>query len=208
LALYDIHIREDGFQWDSFSLNFVDFVGDLIRAKASKNPLKWVGGVGWMILVNGKKPTGKLEGLNHIWWPWADDAQLFVEAINILAAHAIQNPAKEQFLFEDFREKARSWRDLPTKPELPEEARRHRVLAENALLEKDLDRALAEYEAGLESYPLWPQGQFDAALLCEQKKLYSKAVGYMKRYLELAPDAPDARAARDKIIIWQDKLNR
>jgi len=65
---------------------------------------------------------------------------------------------------------------------------------------------LGEYEVGLKMYPLWPEGQFNAALLCEEKKLYAKAIGYMKRYLELAPDAPDARAARDKITIWEDKL--
>jgi hypothetical protein len=28
----------------------------------------------------------------------------------------------------------------------------------------------------------------------------------MKSYLELTPDAPDAAAARDKIVIWQDKI--
>jgi hypothetical protein len=28
----------------------------------------------------------------------------------------------------------------------------------------------------------------------------------MEEYLVLAPDAPDALAAKDKIIIWQDKI--
>jgi hypothetical protein len=30
----------------------------------------------------------------------------------------------------------------------------------------------------------------------------------MQDYLELVPDAPDAQAARDKIIIWKDKVAR
>src|SRR6202008_3415632 len=89
---------------------------------------------------------------------------------------------------EDFKEKARSWRALATKPELPEEARKHRVLAENAVQEKDLDRALAEYEAALKSYPFWPEGQFNAAMLCGEKKFYAKAIRYMQHYLDLLPD--------------------
>jgi hypothetical protein len=27
----------------------------------------------------------------------------------------------------------------------------------------------------------------------------------MKLYLELMPDAPDARAAKDSVIVWEDK---
>jgi hypothetical protein len=29
----------------------------------------------------------------------------------------------------------------------------------------------------------------------------------MKEYLVLAPDSPDAQAAKDSIIIWNDKLS-
>jgi len=131
--------------------------------------------------------------------------------INGIGVHKDQAEATKWFKkaeeqdFEDFRSNVSSWRALATKPELPEEVRKHKVLAENALQEKDIDKALSEYKVGLEMYPPWPEGQFNAALLCEEKKLYEWAIHYMKRYLELAPDAPDARAARDKITIWEDK---
>ena len=32
---------------------------------------------------------------------------------------------------------------------------------------------------------------------------YGEAIQHMNKYLALAPDAPDARAARDKIYVWQ-----
>jgi hypothetical protein len=34
---------------------------------------------------------------------------------------------------------------------------------------------------------------------------YDIAIFNMKLYLELMPDAPDARAAKDSIIVWEDK---
>jgi len=30
----------------------------------------------------------------------------------------------------------------------------------------------------------------------------------MKRYLELVPDAPDAQAARDQMMIWQSRMKQ
>jgi regulator of sirC expression with transglutaminase-like and TPR domain len=34
---------------------------------------------------------------------------------------------------------------------------------------------------------------------------YTDALDAMKHYLELVPDAPDAQAAREQMIIWEDK---
>jgi len=34
---------------------------------------------------------------------------------------------------------------------------------------------------------------------------YADATDRMKHYLELAPDAPDAKDAREQMIIWEDK---
>jgi hypothetical protein len=39
-------------------------------------------------------------------------------------------------------------------------------------------------------------------------KDYGNAVLHMQRYLELVPDAPDAQAARDQIVIWQSKIKQ
>lgn len=82
------------------------------------------------------------------------------------------------------------------------------MLAENAVQEKDAVKAIAEYTAALTIYPTWLEGQFNLALLCVDTGDYNAAVGHMQAYLELMPDAPDARAAKDKLIIWRDKLGK
>lgn len=107
---------------------------------------------------------------------------------------------------EEFKKQAKAWRELPTKPTMTEDARRHKVLAENAFREKDFDKAQAEYEAALKIFPCWPEGQFNLALIAGETKAYRSALLHMKCYLELAPNAPNAEAARDKLIIWEDKI--
>ena len=125
----------------------------------------------------------------------------FVTALNSLRAIAVarQNAAGE------FHRQATGWRALTPRPPLPEEVRVHRILAENAVKEKKLDDALEHYEAGLDLYYTWPQGHFNAALIAAEIGFYEQAVEHMQSYLELVPDAPDAEAARDQIVIWRDK---
>lgn len=81
-----------------------------------------------------------------------------------------------------------------------------RILAEAAYNEKDIERAISHYKTALQIYPTWPQGQFNLALLCGETKDYSSAVEHTQDYLDLVPDAPDARAAKEKLVIWRDKL--
>ena len=107
-----------------------------------------------------------------------------------------------------FHQQVATWRALNPKPPLPEAVRQQRLLAENALKEKQPEEALNRYEAGLELYPTWPQGCFNAALIAAELRFYSQAVEHMQSYLELVPDAPDAKAARDQIVIWQDKAGQ
>jgi tetratricopeptide (TPR) repeat protein len=104
-----------------------------------------------------------------------------------------------------FRTQAAQWRALPTKPELPEEARKQRVLGESYLREKDFPGAIEHYELGVKAYPTWPEGWFNLALLYGETGSYAQASDRMKHYLELMPDSPDAPSARDKIVIWDDK---
>lgn len=106
---------------------------------------------------------------------------------------------------EAFKKKADSWRALAIKPELPAEARRYRVLAENAYNEKRFEDALHYYEEGLELEPVWPEGQFNAAMLAQELGDFGEAAYHMQCYLALAPDSKDAPAARDQVIIWEEK---
>jgi tetratricopeptide (TPR) repeat protein len=107
-----------------------------------------------------------------------------------------------------FADKAKKYREMPVKPALPEDVQKCRIMAEDAIHNKEFEKAAEYYEQGLEIEPLWPQGQYNAALLYGEMKDYGNAVLHMKRYLELVPDAPDAQAARDQIVIWQSKIKQ
>jgi tetratricopeptide (TPR) repeat protein len=106
-----------------------------------------------------------------------------------------------------FQVQFKAWRESTTKSLMPEAAREHQVLAEYAFKEKNTDKAMLEYTEALKVFSTWPEGQFNLATLCGEAKHYQCAVLHMKEYLELAPDSPDAQAAKDSIIIWNDKLS-
>jgi tetratricopeptide (TPR) repeat protein len=105
----------------------------------------------------------------------------------------------------EFPQRAAAWRALPSKPPVPEEVRVQRLLAEDAVKQNKPGEALNCYETGLEIYPTWPQGRFNAALIAAELGLYEDAIEHMQAYLELAPDASDGQSTRDQIVIWQHK---
>jgi hypothetical protein len=136
-------------------------------------------------------------------WPDEADAQNFADAFNRLlyAAYRNEEPAEPQA----FSAAALAWRQNPNKPPLGPEADRERILAENAIKEKNLDAVIEHYEGALEAQPMWPAGWFNLALIYAEQNNYADASDRMKHYLELAPDAPDAKDAREQMIIWEDK---
>lgn len=125
----------------------------------------------------------------------------FVAALNGLRVMALTR----QISSSDFPSKAAAWRAMDPKPPIPEEVRVNRRLAEDAVKNNKPEEALRYYEAGLELYPTWPQGSFNAALIAAELKFYADAVEHMQAYLELVPAALDAQSARDQIVIWQHK---
>lgn len=142
--------------------------------------------------------------LNHLEY-WgnghrAADAQSLADALNRLRSFV-----RATDTLRTFPQQAAAWRALASKPPVPEEVRVQRLLAENAVKEKKPEEALSHYETGLELYPTWPQGYFNAALINAELGAYAEAIEYMQAYLELVPDAPDAQAARDQIVIWKYK---
>lgn len=60
----------------------------------------------------------------------------------------------------------------------------------------------------MEIQPTWPTGWFDLAMIYAEQKNYADASDAMKHYLELTPDAPDAKSAREQMIIWEDKAKQ
>jgi len=105
-----------------------------------------------------------------------------------------------------FAELASRYRASTDKPPFPEEARRFRVQAESAVREKRLAEAVRLYQSALKIVPWWPEGRFNRSLVLAETNRYGEAIAEMKRYLTLVPDAPNARAAQDKIYEWEGKL--
>ncbi|HEY5138558.1 MAG TPA: hypothetical protein VIJ25_04485 [Methylococcales bacterium] len=137
------------------------------------------------------------------------DAENLARALNILVLDARHD--RDGILaanFEKFKLTCQSWHSLQDKPPMPQEAQRHKVLAENAVREKDMDKATDEYIDALMIYPCWPEGQHNMASILGDTGRYTEAIAHMKYYLELVPNASDSQADRDKIKIWQDKMGR
>lgn len=158
--------------------------------------------------------AGSYWGLNEalteepaLLWDSEGAARRFADGLNRLI---FENSAEKIPLDAEYIHRtealALAWRQAGGRVDLPEPARQHKVLAENAVREKDIARAIRQYEAALDLYPTWPEGEFNVALLSEASLGYRDAIRHMRCYLALTPDAADAPAARDKILIWQDKL--
>jgi hypothetical protein len=141
-------------------------------------------------------------------WASLADAQAVADAMNFLRDYARGDRQSSESPSPDFSQQASAWRALTPRPPIPEQVRQHRLIAENAIRQKDFDTAVDEYEAGLADYPVWPEGHFNAALLAAEMGYFPEAVRHMHCYLELVPEAADAPAARDQIVIWQSQMKR
>jgi tetratricopeptide (TPR) repeat protein len=105
----------------------------------------------------------------------------------------------------EFEPVAGKYRELLLKPAIPEDVRRFKVQAEFAIEQKRYAEASNLYADALSLCPWWPEGHFNRALVLVTSELsdYKEAVMEMKKYLMLLPNAPDARAAQDKIYQWE-----
>lgn len=128
-----------------------------------------------------------------------DDAIRMANVLFVLSRCSLLDPAVEAA----FQEQARRYREAIEKPALPEAAVKYRVQAEFAVEQKRFDDAEVLYEEALAIAPWWPEGHFNRALILGEGEEYEAAISEMKRYLLLVPNAPDARAAQNKIYQWE-----
>jgi|GEM_PF-3938587 len=137
-------------------------------------------------------------------FPREEEARKFADAIYAMKAFAATCSKPEP---------AESWKafeaQLPVwkgKKDLPEEARRHFAVAQSAMDEKRLEDAVFAFEEGLALAPWYADGHFNAALVCGELECWGLAVRHMRRHLALMSEGPEARAARDKLYVWEEKL--
>lgn len=106
-----------------------------------------------------------------------------------------------------FQEAARAYRAASVKPQLPEDARRYKVQAEDAARNRRFEAAADLFAKALQIAPWWPEGHFNRAVILGELAQPDSAILEMKRYLRLVPNAPNARAAQDKIYLWEGQAN-
>lgn len=116
----------------------------------------------------------------------------------------VADPAEEA----RFEKTAQNYRNAAKKPSFPEEARKFKVQAEAAVRDKAFAEAAALYGKALEIAPWWPEGHFNRAAVLSESGSYLGAIREMKRYLALVPNAPNARAAQDKIYDWERRAQK
>ncbi|EKD40740.1 MAG: protein of unknown function DUF323 [uncultured bacterium] len=103
-----------------------------------------------------------------------------------------------------FKEKAAQYRASKIKPQVSEAQRKFIVQANAFTQKKDYVGAIDRYNKAIELDPVsYPEAYFNLALLSAQENRFKSAIGYMEKYLLLAPDAKDARSAQDKIYEWE-----
>lgn len=104
-----------------------------------------------------------------------------------------------------FAAAAQQYQAAAVKPALPEEARRFAIQAQGAIRDNDFTAAADYFQKALDVAPWWPEGHYQRSILLSGVDDYDGAIVEMKRYLMLAPNAANARAAQDKIYDWERK---
>ena len=89
------------------------------------------------------------------------------------------------------------------RPQISEDVHRSFVMAEAAVQDKRFADAVDDFEDGIKIAPWWPEGHFNEAIILGELHYYDEAIAHMKKYVALVPDAPNARAAQDKIYVWE-----
>jgi len=96
----------------------------------------------------------------------------------------------------------------PDIAQLLEEARRHVMRAETSTKEGKFEDAVKEYKEAIKIAPFFSQLYKAIALNYEALKDYRQAIKNMNIYLDLYPEAPDVRAAKDQIYKWEYMMEK
>jgi tetratricopeptide (TPR) repeat protein len=147
------------------------------------------------------------------WYLWCNAAdggrreacvRAFADVLYVMRAREIHIQKSDA----RFEQTLAQYRDPARRPAFPEEARRFRVQAEAAVQEKRFVDAINAYVHAVLAAPWWSEGYFNLALLHGEVGDPVEAIRMMKRFLALEPRHPQARAAQDRIYVWEAKIPR
>jgi len=91
---------------------------------------------------------------------------------------------------------------------LPEEARKYVLRGDVLTEEGKFEGAVKEYLHAVQVAPYIAKLYFNTAMVYGELKRYPQVIHHMKTYLQLAPEAPNARAAKDQIYKWEFKMEK
>ena len=129
------------------------------------------------------------------------DAKRFADDLLVLQQVGQKQDAERRARFEA---SAAQYRALKVKPPVSEEQRKVIVQANLLTQRKEYGNAIELYLTALDLDPVsYPAAYFNLALLSAQTEDFTAAIRYMQQYLQLSPDAADARSAQDKIYEWE-----
>jgi tetratricopeptide (TPR) repeat protein len=137
-------------------------------------------------------------------WNSEQGSKTLVAAWKTMLAGPVDSPEQAA----TFEAAVAKYRADPAGFVLPEAAHALKVQAESAVREKRYWDAADRFSKALAISPAWAPGHFNLALIYGELELPGLAIQEMNKYLNLEPNAPDARAVQDKIYEWQDKARR
>jgi hypothetical protein len=159
----------------------------------------------WAVSYNNDNPlTRALQAVryNGVHEITDDESKQLANAFVVLKNEAFKMSQADEVKFEAA---AKQYQAMAVKPSLPETARRFAVQAQGAVSDNDFTAAADYFKQALDVAPWWPEGHYQRAILLSGVEDFGGAIAEMKRYLALAPNAANARAAQDKIYDWERK---
>lgn len=91
---------------------------------------------------------------------------------------------------------------------LTEQGRESIIKAESYVSEGNFEKAIESYKKALTTDPFFPAIYKSIAVNYAEIKNYNNAINYMNIYINLYPNAPDVRGAKDKIYEWKFKQEK
>jgi tetratricopeptide (TPR) repeat protein len=146
-----------------------------------------------------------MDGQWYLWCRIADSDRRHACA-RLLADYFYVHKVRWEFIKASdarFEETLEKYRDPASRPAFPEEARRYKVQAEQAVQNKRFVEAVNGYVMAVRTAPWWSEGYYNLALLNGELEQQEEAVRMMKRFIVLEPQSPLARAAQDQVYRWE-----
>jgi len=207
-AIFKIKALDDRFNTRSGTMFYYsDIIVDEEIIVSNESPGSWPSSVKIPVSRAWDKPVSDIFGDPYIRFVFrsSEDAREFAEYM-----YYFSQPYRDKQLALiradsiQFSTLAAKYREMEVKPVVTEQQRKYIVQANSFAKDKIYTQAIEAYKKAIAIDPVaYPAAYYNLALLLAEKKDFREAIKNMKKYLLLVPDAPDARAAQDKIYEWE-----